>query len=76
VVSEANGVAAWATIRAGGAESADIPRSDHERAEGFHLTITMAVTMIATAIAESETTPIAQRTIQLSQAVRGGCHGA
>ena len=29
-----------ATIRASGAESADIPLSDREPAEGFHLTIT------------------------------------
>jgi len=34
---------ARASIRAGGAESADIPRSDRERAEGFHLAITSAV---------------------------------
>jgi len=34
----------WAgPIRAGGAESADIPLSDRERDEGFHLSITTAV---------------------------------
>jgi hypothetical protein len=41
--SRRSGVAARATIRAGGAESADILRSDREHAEGFHLTSTSAV---------------------------------
>jgi len=31
------------SIRAGGAESADIPRSDRERVEGFHLSRPSAV---------------------------------
>jgi len=33
--------------------SEDMSRSDRERAEGFHLSITTAVTTIATAVAES-----------------------
>jgi len=32
------------SIRAGGAESADIPRSDRERVEGFHHTTMTMVT--------------------------------
>ncbi|QLH77400.1 hypothetical protein HZS55_08875 [Halosimplex rubrum] len=32
-----------ATIRAGGAESADMPLSDRERAEGFHRPLLPAV---------------------------------
>jgi hypothetical protein len=39
-----------ATIRAGGAESADIPLSDREPVEGFHLTTMTAMVLIATAV--------------------------
>jgi len=49
--SRRRGVAERATIRAGGAESADIPLSDREHAEGFHLMILSAVTTSTTAVA-------------------------
>jgi len=53
-------VAARASIRAGSADSADIPRSGRERAEGFHPT-----TM--TAVAAAVLSRIVTYTRQLSQ---------
>ena len=49
VGSRRTGSPTRATIRADGAESADIPLSDRERAEGFHLTIVTTVAVAVTA---------------------------
>ena len=68
------GVACAAPIRAGGAESADIPLSDREHAEGFHLATITAVTtstiaVAATALPRSVTlTKNLHRTAQQPQA--------
>ncbi len=47
-------VARAGSIRAGGAESADIPRSDRERAEGFHRLLSPAVAVPSTATERAE----------------------